>query len=186
MNKIFIISGTAGSGKGSVWAPLLQEPDKYYIVKSCTTREKRSDSKDENKYIFLNQEEFLDKVKNDQFVEHEIVHNCYYGTLKSEIEEGGKSGKSVIMEIDVLGALRMRYFCDNVVLIFIRPSNIEEAKERLKERKTEKPEAVKLRIERYDLELEKSKKFDHIIINDDLEKAQRDLIKIITKELKLN
>jgi len=182
MNKIFIISGTAGSGKGSVWAPMLKESDKYYIVKSCTTRDKRSNSKDENKYTFLSNEEFHKKINNNVFIEHEIVHDCHYGTLKSEIEQGVESGKIVIMELDVNGALRLKNIYDNVVLVFVRPSNIEEAKERLWERKTENRKAVELRISRYDMELIKSERFDHIIINDTLERAQEDLIKIIDKE----
>jgi len=183
MKNIFIISGTAGSGKGSVWAPLQGEPDKYYIVKSCTTREKRSNSKDENKYIFLSDEGFMEKIKNDEFVEYEKVHDCMYGTLKSEIEKGILSGKTVIMETDVLGALQLRGIYDNIVLIFIRPSDIEEAKGRLRKRKTEGKGAIEIRIKRYNLELLKSKEFDHIIINDDLKVAQEDLQKIIKKNL---
>ena len=86
------------------------------------------------------------------------------------------------MELDVLGALRMRDIYDNVVLIFIQPSDIKEAKERLRKRKTEDQTAIWLRISRYDMELRKSKKFDHIIINDNLKTAQGNLQKIIKEE----
>ncbi len=184
-NKIFIIAGTAGSGKGSVWAPLIEKPDKYHIVKSCTTRAKRSNSKDENKYEFLTEEKFEELVERGEFIEHETVHDCSYGTLKSEIERGLKSQKTVIMELDVNGALRLKSIYDNVVLIFVQPSNIEEAKERLRKRKTEDKKAVELRISRYDMELSKSKEFDRIIINDDLGVAQEDLLKIIRTEREL-
>ena len=136
----------------------------------------------DNKYIFLSKEKFEKLIECGEFVEHEIVHDCHYGTLKSEIEKGEKSGKTVIMELDVKGALRLKDIYDNVVLVFVKPSNIEEAKERLRKRETEDKNAVNLRISRYDMELKESKEFDYVIINDKLEKAQQDLIKIIKAE----
>lgn len=179
MNNFFIISGTAGSGKGSVWAPLLEDSDEYCILKSCTTRKKRADSREESKYQFISFERFDKLIAQDKLLEYENIHGNLYGTLKSEINRGIKSGKIVLAEIDVKGALNIRKKIKNAILIFIKPSDVSEAEKRLINRKTEDKKAIEARIKRYSLELKLSKKFDYTIINDDLKKAQKELRQVI-------
>ena len=118
-------------------------------------------------------------MKNGEFLEHQEVHGDLYGTEKSEFHSLVHSGKIGIMELDVHGALALKEKYDNIVLVFIRPSDPYEAIERLKKRATENKQAIETRIKRFDVELELSKRYDHIIINDDLQKAQKRLVEII-------
>lgn len=176
---IFIISGTSASGKSSIWLPLKEHPEKYAFTLSCTSRKRRENEENNVDYKFISLKKFEEKIKNCDFLEHQEVHGDLYGTEKSEFHSLVHSRKIGIMELDVHGALCMKENYENVYLIFIKPSDPYEAIERLKKRATENKQAIKTRIKRFDLELELSKRYDHIIINDDLAKAQASLVKYI-------
>ena len=178
---IFIISGTSASGKSSVWLPLKDQLEKYAFTLSCTSRKRRENEKNGVDYKFLTLKQFEAKVKDGDFLEYQEVHGDLYGTEKSEFHSIIHSGKIGIMELDVHSALWMKETYDNIILVFIRPSDPYEAIERLKKRATENKQAIETRIKRFDVELELSKRYDHVIINDNLETAQKELIKIIDK-----
>lgn len=178
---IFIISGTSASGKSSVWLPLRQQLGIYAFTTSCTTRPKRETETNGDDYKFISLNKFEEMIKNDEFLEHQEVHGDLYGTEKSEFHSLVHSGKIGIMELDVHGALALKEKYDNIILIFVKPSDPYEAVERLKKRATEDKLAIETRIKRFDVELELSKRYDHVIINDDLTKAQAKLVEIIKK-----
>jgi len=176
---IFIISGTSASGKSSVWLPLREQLGIYAFTTSCTTRPKRPTETNGDDYKFVSLHKFEEMIKNGEFLEHQEVHGDLYGTEKTEFHSLVHSGKIGIMELDVHGALAMKEKYDNIVLVFVRPSDPYEAAKRLEERATEDKIAIETRIKRFDVELELSKRYDHIIINDDLTKAQKKLVEII-------
>lgn len=185
MNKIkntrpiFAISGPSASGKGSVWAPLRDKKENICISVSHTTRPPRAGEKHGEDYHFVSDETFDEILNSNDFIEWERVHEHRYGTRKSDFLALLDKDKKIIIEIDVNGTDNLKNIFENVVTIFITPSNIESAIERLKQRNTESPKSMEIRKKRYALELEKSKEYDYIIINDDLELARRELRTII-------
>lgn len=178
-NYIFAISGPSASGKGSVWAPLKNNPDDFCISVSHTTRPPRQHDIHGKDYHFVSDEVFDAIIESSDFLEWEKVHQHRYGTKKSDFLQLLNSGKKVIIEIDVNGAETLKKMFTKVVTIFITPSDISEAERRLRLRNTEDEESMKIRRQRYEMELAKSKQYDHVVINDNLVDAQRELQKIV-------
>lgn len=181
--KIIAISGVAGSGKGSVWRVLKNYPDKFGISVSYTTRKRREGETDGREYHFVSDEEFDFAVKSDEFLEWEQVHLDRYGTKKDDFERIMASSKTPVLEIDVKGVKDIKKRFDNVLTIFITAPSLEVAMERLKKRGTEDKKSFEKRIARYHSEMEYAKNYDHIIINDNLERAQKELLGIINKKI---
>jgi len=181
--KLVIFCGPSGTGKSTLAnfvAPLL--PLGFSV--SATTREKRSGETDGVQYYFIAKEEFKKKIAEDAFVEYEEFYNQYYGTLKSELERIWSAGKSAMFDVDVLGAINLKKkFGDRALTIFISPPSKEVLFERLEKRATSNPEDLKLRKDRAEKELAKASEFDHIVINDDLEKAKSEALEIVKKFL---
>ncbi|HCQ29942.1 MAG TPA: guanylate kinase [Flavobacteriales bacterium] len=176
--KCVILCAPSGSGKTSIAKFLLQKPElNLEFSVSATTREKRPGEIDGKDYYFLTVEEFKQKIENDEFIEwEEVYEGVYYGTLKSEIERIWKDGKNVLFDVDVEGGISLtKYFGEKALAIFIQPPSIEELKKRLRKRGTENEEKIKQRIEKAAKEMEYSKWFDTIVVNDDLEKAQKEV-----------
>jgi guanylate kinase len=169
--KIFAISAPSGTGKTTIVRRLLNEiPDLVYSV-SATTRRQRKNEILGKDYFFLTEQEFLQKIDNEEFVEWEKVYDYYYGTFKCYIDENVEKGKSIIAEVDVNGALALKKIYPEAVLIFIAPPSFEELIERLKKRKTETDADLYKRIERAKMELSERDKFDYLINNKELETA---------------
>lgn len=184
--KIFAVSAPSGTGKTTIVKRMLEEvPNLIYSV-SATTRKKRENEKHGTDYFFITEKEFLEKIKNDEFVEWEKVYDYYYGTFKYFINQNIEAGKSVIAEVDVKGALALKNIFKDAVLIFISPPSFEELVERLKKRKTETDSDLMKRIERAKMELSQKDKFDYLIINNNLDKALAEtkslILSIINKE----
>lgn len=169
--KIFAISAPSGTGKTTIVKRLLNEiPDLVYSV-SATTRKKRKNEKSGVDYFFISEQEFLDKIKNGEFVEWEKVYDYYYGTFKYYVDKNINDGINIIAEVDVKGALSLKKIYPEAILIFIAPPSLDELIDRLMKRKTETTTDLQKRIERAKMELSQKDKFDYLIINKDLEKA---------------
>ena len=181
---LFIVSGPSGTGKTTIIKRILKEfPDIIYSV-SATTRKKRSNEKNGEDYYFISEEEFEQKIKRDEFAEWEKFYDYYYGTLKKYIDDSLESGKNVLMEIDVKGALTIREKYPDAVLIYIYPPSFEELKIRLKNRRTEDEVDYQKRIERAEFELRYKDKFDYFVHNLEIEKAVLDLKNLIKNKIK--
>ncbi|GAB4201122.1 MAG: guanylate kinase [Bacteroidia bacterium] len=172
--KLIVFSGPSGSGKTTIVKSLLNKyPHLFGFSVSATTRPKRDGETHGKDYYFISKEEFQNKIDNNEFIEWEQVYEgLYYGTLKSEIERLHQLKKHVLFDIDVEGGLNIKKLYPNKTLtIFVMPPDIEELKKRLKARQTENEESFNKRVNKATREIEKSKFFDIIIINDNLESA---------------
>ncbi len=183
---IISVSAPSGTGKTTIVKQILTEFPEIVFSVSATTREKRKDEKDGKDYFFISEDEFKKKIEAGEFVEWEKFYDYYYGTFKSFIDNNINKGHSVLLEIDVKGALQLKKIYPAAVLIFFYPPDFNELIKRLKGRKTESEADFNKRIERAKMELSLKDKFDYLIENKDLELAvnkTKNLIKkIINKE----
>jgi guanylate kinase len=171
--KIIIITAPSGAGKTSITKFLLNKYPKLAFSISAATRQRRGVEKDGVDYYFMSVEEFQEKIKNDEFVEWEMVYEGkYYGTLKSELNRIWSAGKTPILDIDVKGAIHVQQqFPENSLSIFVQPPSLEELKQRLKGRGTESQESIAIRLNKATYELSFSHSFNKAVINDKLEAA---------------
>lgn len=181
--KLFVFSAPSGSGKTTIVRKLLREFNDLVFSISATTRKSRGTEVEGKDYFFISEAEFKEKIDNDEFIEWEKFYDYYYGTLKSFVDEQLQNNKSVLLEVDVKGAVRIKKKYSNSVLIFIAPPSKEILKERLINRKTENAEDLQKRIARAEMELEYKDKFDYVVINNKLEDAIKDVKSIVKKEI---
>ena len=185
-DKLIVISAPSGAGKTTIVHYLLQQNLNLEFSVSACSRAKRPNEKDKVDYYFFNIDEFRKKIEQNEFVEWEEVYpDQYYGTLKSELQRIWSKGHLVIFDVDVIGGINIKkLFKENCLAIFIMPPSVEELKNRLKNRSTESDESLKKRVARAKKEMDYANKFDIIIINDQLEKAQSETEAVIRKFLK--
>ena len=184
---LFLLSGPAGSGKSTLLKRALEEFDNMKFSISCTTRTPREGEVNGKEYHFLNQDEFTSKVKNDEFLEHAIVHKWNYGTLKSSVKDALESGIDIIMDIDVQGAQKVRGCQDEIISsalvdIFITTKNIAELESRLRGRGSEDDETFELRMETARSELKEWRHYAYCIISGTQQEDFRLLSSIINSE----
>ncbi|MFN3951604.1 MAG: guanylate kinase [Thermaurantimonas sp.] len=171
MKKLLIFSAPSGAGKTTIVKHLLHVfPDFIEFSVSATSRPPRPDEVHGRDYYFLSKEEFIQKIKQGEFVEWEEVYtSTYYGTLFSEIDRIFKKNKSVIFDIDVVGGLNLKHqFGKDALAVFVRPPSIEELKNRLILRNTESAEKLRQRLTKAEDEMRYADKFDVILENNDL------------------
>jgi len=179
--KLIIFSAPSGSGKSTLVQYLLTQVPGFAFSISATSRAPRGAEKDGVDYYFLSLEEFQQRVAEEAFLEWEEVYpgQCY-GTLKSEVEKSWSVGNAVGFDIDVVGGKNLKaQFGDQALALFIQAPSVEELERRLVARGTDSPEKIKLRIEKASWEMNQSKYFDHIIINDDLDRAKAEAKKLL-------
>ena len=179
--KLIIFSAPSGSGKSTLVQYLLTQVPGFAFSISATSRAPRGAEKDGVDYYFLSLEEFQQRVAEEAFLEWEEVYpgQCY-GTLKSEVEKSWSVGNAVGFDIDVVGGKNLKaQFGDQALALFIQAPSIEELERRLVARSTDSPEKIKLRIEKASWEMNQSEYFDHIIINDDLDRAKAEAKKLL-------
>lgn len=171
--KLIIISAPSGAGKTTVVKQLLESGLNLEFSISATSRIPRANETDGKDYYFLSVEEFRNRITHDKFIEWEEVYKDHlYGTLKEEIDRIIKKGNHVIFDVDTKGGVNLKKkFGDRAISIFIMPPSIDELENRLKKRGTDKPEKIKMRIEKAALEISEAKQFDYIIINNDITTA---------------
>ncbi|WP_018109256.1 guanylate kinase [Bacteroides propionicifaciens] len=179
--KLIIFSAPSGSGKSTIINYLLEQDLNLVFSISATSRPPRGEEQHGHHYFFLSPEEFKKRIANDEFLEYEEVYtDRFYGTLKSEVTKQLEAGQHVIFDVDVLGGCNIKnFYKDKALSIFIQPPSIEELRKRLHGRATDSHEVIEQRISRAEYELSFASKFDKIIINDDLETAQKEAYKIV-------
>ena len=177
--SLFIVSAPSGTGKTTIIKRILKEFPDFVFSVSATTRKKRENEKNGKDYFFLTEEEFKEKIENNEFAEWEKFYDYYYGTFKKYLDDNLENGKSVLLEIDVKGALKLRENYPESVLIFIVPPSFDELVNRLKNRRTEDEIDFQKRIERAEFELRHKDKFDYFVHNEEIEKAVTDIKSLI-------
>ena len=178
---LMAVSGPSGVGKGTMVKTLLERRADVVESVSCTTRAPREGEIHGKHYFFLSREEFERRIQEDDFLEYDEHFGNYYGTPKSFVREMLKT-KSVIMEIDVVGALNAKKAFPECVLVMVVPPSVEELKRRLSGRGSETEAEIENRLARMEYELSHKDEYDRIIVNDDLEKAIEELSSIIDKK----
>jgi guanylate kinase len=183
---IFVVSAPSGAGKTTIVKSILKDVPELAFSISATTRRKRENERDGFDYHFISEEAFRKKIEENGFVEWEKFYDYYYGTPKGFIDDKINNGISVLLEVDVKGALSIKTIYPDAILIYIYPPSFEVLVERLKNRRTEDETDFKKRVERAKMELSHKDKFDYLVVNNDLNIAisqVKSLIKkIISKE----
>lgn len=174
---ILILSGPSGCGKSTLLREVYKNIEDYYFSISTTTRAPREGEKDGIDYFFVSKEDFEEDIKKGQFLEWAEVHGNYYGTSLRPINESLKKNKLVIFDIDVQGHDIVRKKLDKIVTsVFITTPNLTELENRLNGRATDSKEVIEKRIENAKLEIKYFQKYDYFLVNDNLEKASKQLV----------
>lgn len=180
--KLFVISGPSGAGKSTVVFKAMEGREDVCFSTSVTTRKPRPGEMDGREYFFVDLDRFREMVENDELLEHaEYVANSY-GTPKAYVEEKLEAGMNVILDIEVQGARQVNEKKPDAVKIFIIPPSLEELERRLKGRGTDTPRAIEARLIRARQEYKEADFYDYIIINDDAERAAKELAAIMLAE----
>ena len=178
-SRLFVISGPSGVGKGTLVSIVRKRLPRLGLTVSATTRKPRKGEIEGVSYRFMSPEEFDRRVRAGEFLEWAHVHGNCYGTLLQEVRDKLDSGSSLILEIDVQGALQVKRKLPEAVLVFIKPPSNDVLRERLLARGTESPESVELRLANAQHELAVADQYDEVVVNDDLDQACQELIDII-------
>jgi len=184
--NLIVVSAPSGAGKTTIVKEILKEYPQIIFSISATTRPKRETEIDGIEYFFLSESEFKEKINNDEFIEWEKFYDYYYGTLKSFITANIEAGKSVLLELDVKGALTIKRLYPYAHLIYISPPSFDELVNRLRQRNTENESDFIKRIERAKMELSLKDQFDYVIENHDLQTAIKETKSLVNKILKEN
>jgi guanylate kinase len=181
--RVFVITGPSGVGKGTLIRELCRRVRGLELSVSATTRQPREGEEDGRDYHFLTSVEFARRADEGDFLEHATYSGHRYGTLRSEVERRLGEGKSVLLEIEVQGARQVRAAMPEAVLVFIAPPDPEALRERLEGRGTDDPEAIDERLRTAEGELAAQQEFQHVVVNDDVERAAEELAEIVRSEL---
>lgn len=183
--KLIIFSAPSGAGKSTIVQHLLTRNLDLEFSVSATSRAPRGAEKHGEHYYFLSADEFRKSIDNNEFIEFEEVYrDLYYGTLRSEVERITSKGKNIIFDVDVVGGLNIKkQYGDRALAIFIAPPGVDELRKRLVGRGTDTPEMIEQRVEKAAYELTFAPKFDVVVVNDDLSKAQNETEQIIREFL---
>lgn len=180
MNKgmLFVLTGPSGSGKGTVLGVYKTVHDFYYSV-SNTTRAPRPGEVDGVHYHFISKEAFEEQIRQGGMLEYAEYCGNYYGTPRDRAEEQMAAGRSVLLEIEVQGALKVKKQAPEAALIFIAPPSMAILRQRLTDRGTESPEVVEARLKKAAEEVAEVENFDFVVINGTVEQAAADLAEIV-------
>lgn len=186
MGKLIIFSAPSGSGKSTIINYLLKQGLDLAFSISATSRPPRGTERDGVEYFFLTPDEFRERIARGEFLEYEEVYpGRFYGTLKSQVEKQLAEGQNVIFDVDVVGGCNIKqYYGDRALSVFIQPPSVEELRRRLVGRGTDVPEVIADRVAKAEYELGFASKFDVVVVNDDLETAERQALDIIRNFLK--
>lgn len=179
--KLVIFSAPSGSGKSTIINYLLNQGLRLKFSISATSRAPRGEEQDGREYYFLSPGEFRRRIEAGDFLEYEEVYkDKYYGTLKSEVERILASGDNVIFDVDVVGGCNIKQFYGSRALsVFIQPPSIDELRRRLESRGTDAPDVIESRLAKAQYELSFSPRFDVVIVNDDLARAEAEALRYI-------
>lgn len=177
LGVMLVVSGPSGAGKSTICKKVIKDNNLYFSI-SCTTRSPRPGEKDGVDYYFISKNEFTHKIKTNDFIEYATVHGNYYGTIKSKIIDLLSAGKSVILDIDVQGALKIKESIINDPLLnkcaeflFIAPPSYSELERRLRGRGTENEKNIQKRLNNAKNELAYCFQYEYLLVNDEVESA---------------
>jgi guanylate kinase len=181
--QVFVITGPSGVGKGTLIRALLHRIPDLELSVSATTRQARPGEQTGVDYHFLTPEQFEERVRAGDFLEHATYSGNRYGTLRSELEHRLRDGAPIVLEIEVQGARQVRQAMPDAVAVFIAPPSREALRARLMGRGTDSPEQVEARLRTADEELQARPEFAYAVINDRLEEAVEELTEIVQRGL---
>ena len=179
--QLIVLVGPSGVGKSTIARRLAERMDVKYIV-SATTREKRPGDEDAKIYDYVTRDEFFKRLDADAYLEYAQVYGDYYGTPKHPAMDYLSAGQDVLLEIDMQGALQVRYQYPNALLVFVLPPDAQTLLQRLTDRGRESAEEIqkRFRVAKREVQMAKgSRAFDHMVINDTVERAVEEIIKTI-------
>lgn len=176
---LVVVSGFAGTGKGTVMKELLKRYDSYALSISATTRSPRQGEVDGREYFFKTTEEFEQMIAEGEFVEHACYVGNYYGTPKKYVKDQLAAGKNVILEIEIQGALNIRKQFPEALLLFIAPPSADVLKDRLVGRGTETADVIEKRLARAVEESQGIENYDYLVVNDDLDECVENVHQMI-------
>ena len=179
--KLFVISGASGVGKSTVLGTVMKENTALRFSVSATTRAPRPGETDGVQYYFISKEKFKEMIAQDAFIEYDAHMDNYYGTPIAQLEEK-LATNDVILDIEPVGAFNVRRVRPDATLIFIAPPSMEELERRLRGRGDTSEEQMQLRLERARWEMEQSEKYDHVVINDQVDTCAEQILKIIAEK----
>jgi guanylate kinase len=181
---LVVISGPSGVGKDTVLQRMKERNTPIHFVVTATTRPMRPGEVNGRDYFFVSNDEFAEMINSGELLEYAIVYNDYKGIPKQQVREALASGKDVVLRLDVQGAQTVRALAPDALLIFLTTASEEELEARLRERKTETPEGLKLRIATARQEMRRIDEFDYVVINPDyrLDQTVDTLLAIIEAE----
>ena len=179
--RLIIFSAPSGAGKSTLVQSLIDSGIEFSFSVSATSRQPRGNERNGVEYYFLTPDEFKRKINTDEFVEYEEVYpDCFYGTLKSELQKKLDEGKNMLFDVDVVGGLNIKkQYGDQALAIFIMPPSKEKLRERLIKRSTDSEEMIEKRIAKADWEMTFAPQFDIVIINNILEEAKKQVETIV-------
>lgn len=180
--KLVAMSAPSGAGKSTICQALTKSHDDFIISISATTRAPREYEVDGQHYYFLSDSDFKQRIANGDMLEYEEVHGNYYGTPRQAVEAALAKGKTVLFDVDVLGALTIKHAFPEAILIYIKAPSLEILEERLRNRQSESEAQIEKRMQRIRMEESKAEQFDHIVVNDDLDAAIQKVEAIIMSE----
>jgi guanylate kinase len=179
--KLVIISAPSGAGKTTIVNHLLRKNLGLEFSISATTRVPRGKEKNGKEYYFISAEDFRERIRKNDFTEwQEVYKDQFYGTLKSEIERIWADKKHVIFDVDVKGGINLKnIFRNQAISVFIMPPSIHDLEKRLQLRATDDRSKIKIRVEKAIEEMKLAVNFDHIVINDNLDRAQNEVYEMV-------
>ncbi|MCF6246472.1 MAG: guanylate kinase [Desulfobacula sp.] len=181
--KLFIVSAPSGAGKTTLIKHLLRRFKTLSYSVSHTTRPPRGAEQDGIDYFFINFDEFEQKISQGQMLEWAKVHDNYYGTSRQFVEDSLAKGESLLLDIDVQGGFQIMESSLEPVCIFIMPPSFEELERRLLGRGTDSADIIEKRLENARQEMAQKNRYNHILLNDDLDRAIEELCDIFKKEM---
>jgi guanylate kinase len=182
---VVVVTGTSGAGKGTLEQILLRRmPDVFELAVSATTRERRPSEQEGREYYFVSPAVFEHRVREDEFLEYvDLPWGARSGTLRSEIDRIQANGKVPLLDLETDGAIRVKETIPGAVTIFVDAPTFEELERRLRERATESSGEIRERLDLARKQRELRDRFDHLIVNDDVERAADELQAIVQREL---